>query len=287
MSVEAKVSWFRSLDSVRQAGTGYPAFDVSESLISEVLRFHRGFPKYEATPLHSLDRKAEKLGLGGILLKDESKRFGLNAFKALGGTYAIGRWLGNQLGMDSHEVSYLALVEALKDSGREPYSFVTATDGNHGRGVAWASRMLGCKATVFMPRASAVSRVKAIEAEGAEVFVTKSNYDDAVRDASDYARAHGAVMLQDTSWEGYEDVPRWIMEGYLSIISEAISQIRLLGHKAPTHVFLQAGVGSFAASMLAGLECLLGEDMPIALIVEPRNAACIYRICQERGRQAG
>ncbi len=283
MSVEAKASWFRSLDSVRQAGTGYPAFDVSESLISEVIRFHRGFPKYEATPLHSLDCKAEKLGLGGILLKDESKRFGLNAFKALGGTYAIGRWLGNQLGMNSHEVSYLALVEALKDSGREPYSFVTATDGNHGRGVAWASRMLGCKATVFMPRASAVSRVKAIEAEGAEVFVTKSNYDDAVREASDYARAHGAVMLQDTSWEGYEDVPRWIMKGYLSIISEAISQIRLSGHKAPTHVFLQAGVGSFAASMLAGLECLLGKDMPIALIVEPRNAACIYESARSEG----
>ena len=276
MSVDAQVRWIQKHESHRIARTDCPIFNVSESLISDVLRFHKGFPHYEPTPLSSLRCKAEKLGLGEIWIKDESKRFGLNAFKALGGTYAIGRWLGNRLGLDPSEVSFDALLEALKKGKHRQYLFVTATDGNHGRGVAWASRMLGCKAAVFMPRASAACRVKAIEEEGAEVFVTKLNYDDAVRDAFDYARANGAVMLQDTSWEGYEDVPRWIMEGYLSIIQETISQIRLLGHKAPTHVFLQAGVGSFAASMLAGLECILGSEMPLALIVEPRNAACIY-----------
>jgi diaminopropionate ammonia-lyase len=154
---------------------------------------------------------------------------------------------------------------------------VTATDGNHGRGVAWIARQLGMKAVVFMPKGSAQARADAIRATGAECSVTEFNYDDAVRHADKYAKDHGGIMVQDTAWEGYEDIPRWIMQGYMTMALECLEQIREAGRAGPTHLFLQAGVGSFAGSTLGCLVAALGDKAPATVIVEPRAADCIHR----------
>lgn len=229
---------------------------------------------------------AGKLGLRNILLKDESRRFGLNSFKALGASFAIAGIAARKLsdGAACADLpSFGELRERMESSGLGPLTFVTATDGNHGRAVAWSARMLGSKAVVFMPKGSAGARVEAIRGEGAEVFVTDSNYDDAVRTASGYASSNGATIVQDTAWEGYAEVPDMIMQGYLTMLSEISEQISDMGEGMPSHVILQAGVGSFAGSMLAGLECLAPEAVPMALIAEPVNAACYFLSSSRHG----
>lgn len=222
---------------------------------------------------------AARLGLRKVLMKDESERFGLNAFKALGASFAVAGTAARMLPGFSTAGSLPAfdrLRDMLSSSGYGSLIFVTATDGNHGRAMAWSARMLGAKSVVFMPKGAAAARVEAIRREGAVVKVTDSNYDDAVRKASRYASDIGGVVVQDTAWEGYSEVPDMIMQGYLTMLSEIAEQLSAMGERMPTHVILQAGVGSFAGSMLAGLECLAGDAMPSAIIVEPMNAACYF-----------
>lgn len=255
---------------------GRKGFTASARTIKESSRFHEALPGYGRTPLHELKSFASKLGVRQVLVKDESKRFGLKAFKALGASYAIAKIMSQRL---CHSESIMGLNEIsskVLNNRIEPMTFVTATDGNHGRAVAWFARMLGMRAAVFMPKGSASSRVEAIRDEGAEVYVTESSYDDAVRLASGYAERQGGILVQDTAWEGYEEVPQLIMQGYLTLLSEVQSQIRSAGGNMPTHVILQAGVGSFAASMLAGFETFGVERMPYSIIVEPKSAACMY-----------
>ncbi len=241
--------------------------------------FHRSLPGYSPTPLYSMRGLAGKLGVRRILLKDESKRFGLNAFKALGASFAVSGVAAGKLTRTSACASLPDLGELrvrLSSEGIGPITFVTATDGNHGRAVAWSARMLGSRAVVFMPKGAARSRVEAIRSEGAEVIVTESNYDDAVRTASAYAVSSGGMIVQDTSWEGYTEIPDMIMQGYLTMLSEIAEQLSEMEEDMPSHVVLQAGVGSFAGSMLAGLEYLCPGRMPKAVIVEPVNAACYF-----------
>ncbi len=236
--------------------------------------------------MYSLAGLAGRLGVGNIFLKDESGRFGLNAFKALGASFAVASIAGHKLhgcGRGEGVPAFGELMEGLKSAGLSPLVFVTATDGNHGRAVAWSARMLGSKAVVFMPKGAASARIEAIRREGAEVIVTDSNYDDSVRKASAYASANGGIIVQDTSWEGYTEVPDMVMQGYLTILSEISEQLVAMGERMPSHVILQAGVGSFAGSMLAGLECLAKEAMPIALIAEPMNAACYFLSSKKDG----
>jgi diaminopropionate ammonia-lyase len=269
------------LNQKRQAGgplpRGVPLDDFSAAEVSRVLAFHKSFREYGPTPLVSLAGLASDFGLGKILLKDESKRFGLNAFKVLGGSYAIGRILAGRLGrpiegLTREELASPAVREKLGD-----ITFVTATDGNHGRGVAWTARQLGHKAVVFMPKGSAEIRAANIRATGAECRITEHNYDDSVRLANAYAEENGGLLVQDTAWAGYEDIPRWIMQGYLTLAVEALDQMRLHGVDAPTHLFLQAGVGSFAGAVLGCLAAALGDRTPAAVIVEPRQADCIFK----------
>jgi len=244
-----------------------------------VIRYHRSFPAYTETPLADLKNLAKEIGIKGFYVKDESYRFGLNAFKVLGGSYSIGVYLAERLGISPDEVTYDALrsPEAAEKLGQ--LTFVTATDGNHGRGVAWTARELGHKAVVYMPHGSAAERLKNIRAEGAEASITDMNYDEAVRLANRMSEEKGWVMVQDTAWEGYEEIPRRIMQGYATMAYEAVLQ---LGGEIPTHVFLQAGVGSLSGAVAGFLANYFGEKKPVITIVEPNQADCIYRTAEAK-----
>ncbi len=261
---------------LRTAHAGADLSALSQGEAQRALRFHRTFPEYAPTPLHTLPGLAHDLGVGQLFVKDESHRFGLNAFKVLGGAYAIGRYLAKALGRDIDDISRDMLCSDAVRRQLGELTFATTTDGNHGRGVAWTAQQLGQKAVVYMPKGSARERVDNILAHGAACTVTDLNYDEAVAMTWDKARANGWVMVQDTAWDGYEDIPTWIMQGYMTLALEALEQMRALGTERPTHVLLQAGVGSFAGAVLGYLAAELGPDMPRFIIVEPHNANCIY-----------
>ncbi|MGF9905976.1 diaminopropionate ammonia-lyase [Brevibacillus porteri] len=250
---------------------------MDQEVIGKVRDFHKSFREYQVTPLHRLKALSRKLDVQNIWIKDESYRFGLNAFKVLGGSYAVGKYLANKLGIDISELSFEILKsEEMKDR-LGGITFVTATDGNHGRGIAWAANQLGQKSVVFMPKGSSEIRLNNIKKEGAKASITELNYDDTVRLAKQYADENNGVFIQDSSWDGYEEIPTWIMQGYCTLIDEALEQIKKVGDEWPTHVFLQAGVGSFAASVLGYLLTRFGKNRPITIIVEPNEAACIYK----------
>lgn len=182
--------------------------------IGKARKFHESFPQYSKTPLAKLDHMAEYLGLGQVYVKDESYRFGLNAFKVLGGSFAIAKYIAQQTGKDVSDLPYSVLTsEALREEFGQA-TFFTATDGNHGRGVAWAANRLGQKAVVFMPKGSTITRFNNIKAEGADVTIEEVNYDECVRMAADAAsKTEHGVVVQDTAWDGYEEIPAWIMQG--------------------------------------------------------------------------
>lgn len=242
----------------------------------KVQSFHASFPMYRATPLTELKETADTLGLGTIYMKDESYRFGLNAFKVLGGSYAIGSYLAEKLGKTIEEMPYEELVSDRTKKELGDITFVTATDGNHGRGVAWTANKLRQNAVVYMPKGSARERLQNILAEGADASITDLNYDEAVRLANRQAEEKGWVMVQDTAWEGYEDIPEWIMQGYGTMGYEAYTQLP----EKPTHIFLQAGVGSMAGAVTGFFASIYGEERPVITIVEPNKADCVYRTAE-------
>lgn len=246
--------------------------NMRKDLIQGVRGFHKGFSEYSTTPLHSLESLSEYLGVESIHVKDESKRFGLNAFKVLGGSYAIGKYLAQKLQMDIRDLDfdYLKSSEVREKIGE--LTFVTATDGNHGRGVAWAARELGQKCVVYMPKGSSETRLQNIRNEGAEASIIQGNYNEAVKLSDKMAKEHGWIVVQDTAWKGYEEIPTWIMQGYGTIMDEVVDQL----DSTPTHVFLQAGVGSFAGAMLGYILSHYGKDGPRIYIVEPDEANCLY-----------
>lgn len=253
-----------------------PSF-LSEEEVKGVRSFHTTIEGYKATPLVSLNNLAKELGVSKIYVKDESYRFGLNAFKGLGVTYAIAKVLCEKLNIEINSISFdyfklPEIAEKIKDM-----VFVTATDGNHGRAVAWASTQLGCKSIVYMPKGSSIIRLQAIKDAGADASITDVNYDDAVRLAKQKASEIGGYFVQDTAMEGYEQIPNWICQGYTTMVSEALEQMKLDGINKPTHVFLQAGVGSFAGGVLGYLVNVFKEQFPITTIVEPEKADCIYK----------
>ena len=221
---------------------------MSLSNVAKARFFHSTFPQYSVTPLDRLDGMAQYLGLAGLCVKNESFRFGLNAFKVLGGSFAMAKYIAKEMGRDVSEMTYDYLTsEAFrKEFGQA--TFFTATDGNHGRGVAWAANKLGQKAVVHMPKGSSKPRYDNIAKEGAAVTIEEVNYDDCVRmAAAEAAQTEHGVIVQDTAWEGYEEIPSWIMQGYGTMASEAAEQLRQLGVNRPSHVFVQAGVARWPA----------------------------------------
>lgn len=241
---------------------------------TKVRHFHESFPMYEKTPLHELKGLAKELCVKDIYVKDESFRFGLNAFKVLGGSYAIGSYIAEKLGEPMDAMTYDKIISQDTRDKLGECTFVSATDGNHGRGVAWTANKLRQKCVIHMPKGSARERLENIQAEGATADITDLNYDDAVRLSNKEAIENGWVLVQDTSWDGYEDIPTRIMQGYTTLSLEAFEQ---LGAVKPTHIFLQAGVGSFATSATGFFADVYKEDRPIITVVEPNAAACVYQ----------
>lgn len=252
-------------------GKTSPLFN--KDIAQQARQFHSKIAGYAPTPLISLPQLAKQLDVKAILVKDESHRFGLNAFKVLGGSYALGRVLANHLSVDISAID-LKTVSSKLD---KPMVFTTATAGNHGTGVAWAAREMGQKAVVYMPKGAAQANVDRIKALGAECIVTDVNYDDTVRFASRTADENGWMLIQDTAWDGYEQIPTWISQGYMTMADEALEQAAAMPQGVPTHVMLQAGVGAMAGGVLGYLCDKLGPDNFKTIISEPAAADCIYR----------
>ena len=251
---------------------------MSEENVTKANEFHKSFPQYSVTPLQKLSVLASYLGVKGIYCKDESYRFGLNAFKVLGGSYAMGRYIAKELGRDISQLPYNVLSS---DKLREEFgqaTFFTATDGNHGRGVAWAAKRLGQKAVVRMPKGTTKTRFDNIAKEGAEVTIEEVNYDDCVRmAAAEAAKTEHGIIVQDTAWAGYEEIPSWIMQGYGTLVLEADKQLKENGIDRPTHVFVQAGVGSLAGAVVGYFAHKYKENPPVMVVCEASAADCLYR----------
>ena len=271
-------------DTIKWAANRMPSSDdrqlsvMSTENVAKARAFHRSFPQYSITPLAKLDGMAKNLGLGGVYVKDESYRFGLNAFKVLGGSFAMGRYIAQQMGRDVGEMTYEYLTSPAFREEFGQATFFTATDGNHGRGVAWAANKLGQKAVVHMPKGSSQSRFDNIAKEGAQVTIEEVNYDDCVRiAAAEAAETEHGVVVQDTAWEGYEEIPAWIMQGYGTMANEAADQLRQVSVNRPTHVFVQAGVGSLAGAVVGYFTNLYPNDPPKFVVMEARAADCLYQ----------
>ena len=239
--------------------------------------FHQSFPEYAPPPLVSLSSLAEFLGVKSIHVKDQSYRFGLNAFKGLGGSFCIGNYVAQKLGMDVADLTYEYLTSPEVKDKLGKLTFITATDGNHGRGIAWTANRLEQGCVVLMPKGSASERLENIRALGAESWITDVNYDDTVRMAKRLADENGWILVQDTAWEGYEEIPTWIMQGYTTMGSEIVEQLE---ETRPTHIFLQAGVGAMAGAMTGFFADYYDKEAgsePKIVIVEPDKADCIYQ----------
>ncbi|MBR4099175.1 MAG: diaminopropionate ammonia-lyase, partial [Clostridium sp.] len=247
---------------------------TSADEVAKAKQFHSDIPGYAPTPLVERPALAGKLGVGQLWVKDESQRFGLNAFKALGGSYAMAGYLAGRLERQPDEVTFRELCSLETREKLGNVTFYTATDGNHGRGVAWSARLLGHKSVVYMPKGSALERLENIRAQGARAEITELNYDDAVRLADREAKTTGGVLIQDTAWPGYEEIPARIMQGYTTLAGEIMEQ---LDGQRPTHLFLQAGVGSFAGAVLGAFAAHWGADRPVTCIMEPDKADCLFR----------
>ena len=250
--------------------------DFSPAVAQRVRAFHASFSQYCPTPLVALPGLAGQLGLKSVCVKDESKRFGLNAFKVLGGSYAVARCLAERLNLPEQGLTKSQLHNTAASTAADNITFISTTDGNHGRGLAWTARELGYPCIIYMPKGSEPARRNNILALGAQCTITDRNYDDTVRMSWNMAQEKGYVMVQDTAWEGYEQIPAWIMQGYLTLAAEILEQMQTASIR-PTHCFLQAGVGSFAAAVAAFLVAVMGSDAPRIIIVEPHAANCFYQ----------
>ena len=209
---------------------------------------------YEVTPLIRADDLAVGMGLAALWIKDESQRFGLGSFKALGGAYGVAR--------------------VVAEAGVPPANITVAcaSDGNHGRAVAWGANRAGCRARVYLPSHVSRSRGEAIEAWGARVIRVEGEYDEAVAQAAADARSLGLTVVTDTAYSGEEEIPRTVMQGYTVMVEEALEQI---GADRPTHVFVQGGVGGLAASVIAHVWERVGPPLPTVVVVEPEAADCL------------
>lgn len=235
----------------------------------------RGWPGYAPTPLRRLDGLAAAVGVDRLWYKDEASRFGLGSFKALGGAYAVARVLIHHIERKTG-FSGVTTADLLAGKYREITSEITvtcATDGNHGRSVAWGARQFGCRCVIYIHATVSAGREQAIAGYGATVVRTAGNYDDSVRQAGIDADRHDRIVVSDTSYPGYMAIPRHVMEGYVLMAEEAIEQLEGV---SPTHVLIPGGVGGFAAAVGAAFWRRFGTRRPRLIVVEPEQAACIH-----------
>ena len=228
---------------------GKPDFQIPLANAPKVKAFFHQYASDHATPFPVMKRLADQLQIGQLWIKDESKRLGLGSFKALGGAYAVSRVLATQ--------------------AQKGVPIVTcATDGNHGRSVAFGAKLLGAQAIIFVHEGVSQGRCEALKRLGAEVMVVPGTYDDAVAEASRQAKANDWLLVSDTAKPGYEQVPMDVMTGYTLMVREMLDQADTL----PTHVFLQAGVGGMAAAVTSALATVCDAKI---IVVEPDRAPCL------------
>ncbi|MFV0474708.1 MAG: diaminopropionate ammonia-lyase [Pikeienuella sp.] len=228
---------------------------------------------YEVTPLASLPGLAGRLGIGSLFYKDEAGRFGLGSFKSLGGAYAVLRILLKHVAAKTGETVGVAdLISGKHARLTGELTVCSATDGNHGRSVAWGARLFGCKCVIYIHATVSEGRRRAIADYGAEVIRVAGNYDETVRFCAAEAERHGRIVVSDTSYEGYTDIPRDVMRGYTVLAAEIVEQFE--GKTPPTHVFVQSGVGGLAAAVCSYFWDAWKGRRPVFVVVEPENAAC-------------
>jgi diaminopropionate ammonia-lyase len=233
------------------------------------------WPGYAVTRLCELPALAHTAGVASIHYKDEGSRFGLGSFKGLGGAYAVARLLCRELGQRmKRSVSHVDLQNdpALRQACAD-ITVTCATDGNHGRSVAWGAQMLGCRCVIYIHATVSEGRKDAIARYGAQVVRTSGNYDESVQQADRDAKANGWFVISDTSYPGYMDIPRDVMQGYQLMVHEAVCALP----QWPTHVFVQAGVGGFAAAVCAYFWERNAEQRPVFVVVEPERADCLLQ----------
>jgi diaminopropionate ammonia-lyase len=254
----------------------WPAAAVRAFIADDIAPFHRSLPGYQPTPLVVLPNLAAELGVGEICVKDESQRFDLKAFKILGASYAIFRFLKKRWEECSktpfapeqfHSKHYRDVLGS--------FTFCTATDGNHGRAVAWTARLLSERAVIYMPANTVTARSDAIRNEGAEVVIVDGDYDRAVIRAKEDAGQNGWQIISDTSYVGYTEIPRRIMAGYLTMFREATTALAGRGKQKLDCVVIQAGVGSLAAAAAWYYTKEYSAGGPLLISVEPRDADCL------------
>jgi len=256
-----------------QVGAGYKhqsilsleSFELANKEISS-------WDKYEPTPLYYLSDLANDAGVSSIAYKDENLRFSLKSFKALGGAYAVANLLIKKLKEMGIEVNSSDLIAGTHIELTSEITVCCATDGNHGRSVAWGAQKFGCNCEIYIHRNVSIGREKAIARYGAEVNRIEGNYDDSVRIAAEVAEENSYYVVSDTSYEGYTDIPKDVMQGYTVMVDETMKQMK----ETPTHVFLQGGVGGFPAAAVSffveSLDC-----PPVFVVVEPANADCLFQ----------
>ena len=249
---------------------------LNEAGFTAAEREIRSWPGYAETPLRNLPALAARLGIAALAYKDESRRFGLKSFKALGGAYAVYRLLaqtvaarGGALPIDSRR-----MIDGEYANVTRKVTVTCATDGNHGRSVAWGAQLFGCNCVIYVHEGVSEARRAAIARYGAEVVRVPGNYDDSVRHAASEAAKRGWTVVSDTTYEGYRDIPIDVMHGY-GVLSREI--VRSVPDAPPTHVFVQAGVGGLAASVCAAFWIAWGERRPKLVIVEPTAADCLFQ----------
>jgi len=248
---------------------------VSLARFEEARREISSWPGYAVSPLRNLSGLAARLGLGSIRYKDESGRFGLGSFKALGGAYAVfkvlKRAIGEKTGLD--KVGYEDLTSGAFQEITSRITVTCATDGNHGRSVAWGASLFGLECVIYLHEGVSQARERAIADLGATVVRAGKTYDESVRRAAEDADRLGRVVISDTSYPGYMDIPRDVTQGYTVMVDEALTQMG----RAPTHVFIQGGVGALAAAIIGHMWELMGAERPRFIIVEPDHADCVFQ----------
>ena len=243
--------------------------DSFEAAIAEITTWEG----YKPTPFHHLKALATELNIDNVFYKDEGPRFGLGSFKALGGAYAAERILQRELTKRLGTPVQLADIRnGLYLSEARQITLVSATDGNHGRSLAWGAQRFGAACNIYIHKGVSEGREEAMRQLGANVIRIDGDYDASVHLARNEAELNGWFVISDTSWEGYEDPPLDVMAGYGVMAKEITNHIKT----PPTHAFLQGGVGGLAASVCSALRQHWGQNSPRIIIVEPSHAACLF-----------
>lgn len=266
-----QLKWVKN--SYKKSEMAWESKVLKENTHKEVMAFHESFKEYQKTPFINLENLAEHLGIASVYVKDESYRFNLNAFKVLGASYAIGKTLAKFLEKDIKDTPFSYLKSDEVKEAIKGVKLTATTDGNHGRGVAWTGQQLDLDVNIYMPKGSTQNRLDHILKLGASGQITEFNYDDTIRYMIGKDKDSHVKIIQDTAWEGYTDVPVWIMQGYVTVAAE---MIEALGDKVPTHIFLQAGVGAFAGVMAEAFRMTYKEKAPYVIVVEADAADCFY-----------